>query len=131
GTALRWSVAEATRLPEPTAAKRKPRSLEELWAELASDDGEAAELAGREMATTSGASAWLAKHVAPAAPIDGAALARLVRLLDDENVAVREDATRRLVALDGQARSAVEAALKAESAEVRKRAGLILSRMGG
>jgi WD40 repeat protein len=131
GTAMLWSVAEALKLMPAQAAKQKPRAVETLWAELASEDGEAAELAGREMtAAPEAAVAWLAKHLEPARAVDRAMLNRLVEQLDSENQGLRDDATRQLIALDEQARPALEAALmKSQSAEVRKRAAHVLERI--
>jgi hypothetical protein len=129
-TAILWSVAEALRLTPAAQAKQKPRGTETLWAELANEDAEAAESACREMTTTPEATvAWLAKHLEPARSVDRATLNRLVALLDSENQAERDDATRQLIALDEQARPAVEAALKSQSAEVRKRAAHVLERI--
>jgi hypothetical protein len=125
-----WSVAEALKLLPAQAAKQKARSVETLWAELASEDGEAAEQAGREMtAVPESAVAWLAKNLEPARAVDKATLNRLVEQLDSENQGLREDATRQLIALDEQARAAAEAALKSPSAEVRKRAAHVLERI--
>jgi len=62
--------------------------------------------------------------------VDKATLNRLVEQLDSENQAQRDDATRQLIALDEQARAAVESALmKSQSAEVRKRAARVLERI--
>lgn len=128
GTALLWSVAEALKLP--TKASQKPRTPEALWAELASEDGAAAELAMREMVSTPEATvAWLAKHLEAVKEAERATLNRLVEQLDSDNQGAREDATRQLIALEEQARAVVEAALKSESAEVRKLAARILAQL--
>jgi WD40 repeat protein len=130
GVAFLWSVAEASKLPTQ-GVKSKPRTIEALWEALASDDAEAAESAVREMSATPDAVAWLAKRLEAVKAADRAELKRLIERLDAEDEGVREEATRRLIALEEQARSAVEAALRSGSAEVRRRAGRILGRLDG
>ena len=84
----------------------------------------------RELVTTPDATVpYVSRNLEAARAVDRQTLSRLVQQLDDENQTARDEATRQLIALDEQARSAVEAAQKSPSAEVRKRVGQILERL--
>jgi WD40 repeat protein len=127
GTVLVWNVADARQLPPP-AAKRDPvRSLESLWADLASEDAAIAEKAQRAMeARATEALPFLARNLRPVRPIEPARLSSLILELDSSEQVTRDRASAQLGLLAEQAVPAMRKAVDSPSAEVRKRVKALL-----
>jgi hypothetical protein len=121
---------DATGLGKDGPLKLAPEEVEKHWSELTSPD---ASLAYRSFWTLAAggesAQGFLAKKVpdADAPPADAAAIAEWIKQLDDDDFAVREQATIQLARQVVRARAMLEEELKrTTSAEVRARLGRIL-----
>src|SRR5262249_40119941 len=127
-TLLLWEVAGRGAGVELPAGE-----LEAVWAALAGEDARAAYRAGRQLeATPRTAAAFLAGRLRPATAEEPERLARLIRKLDDDAFAAREEAGRELEKLGEQAVPALRRALEGQpSPEVRKRVTALLSRLEG
>jgi hypothetical protein len=114
-------------------AEPTPRRLEELWRDLGgADAGRAYDAVWRLAAAPRQAVPLLRGRMRPAAPVPAGRIARWVADLDDDNFAVREQASRELEAAGGAARAALQKALAGEpSAEVRRRAEALLQKLDG
>jgi RNA polymerase sigma factor (sigma-70 family) len=124
-TVLAWDV----RPPRGTAG-----SLDAAWEDLARPDAaEAFRAQGRLRAVPQEAVAFLAGRLKPAAPADPKRLAALVADLDSPEFATREQATRGLRELGGQAAAALREARDrpGSTLELRRRAGDLLAELEG
>jgi hypothetical protein len=123
-----WRGARPAR-PRPLA----PEQLERAWADLGSADAAAGYRAVTALAAAPAqAVSLLRQRLRAVAAADRGELDRLVAELDDKDFPVRERASRRLEELGEAARPRLLRALGAPpSAEVRRRAGLLLRRLEG
>ncbi len=132
GTVIVWDVAEALRLAPAPAPPASRRPAEALWADLASEDAGVAAAALDDLeAQPQRALAVLVRHMRPVAEPPAGLVARLVGDLDAPRAATREKASVDLDALGDVAVGELRNALASPSAEVRKRAGVLLARHGG
>ncbi|HKB01370.1 MAG TPA: sigma-70 family RNA polymerase sigma factor [Gemmataceae bacterium] len=129
-TALVWDVTGRL-----TGAKRTTPTKERLaalWDDLTADDATKAFAAIRELSFADGAVAFLRDRVRPAAAPDRERIDRLVADLDSNTFAVRERATKELMAMGDAADAAVRQALAGKpSAEARERLEALAARLDG
>jgi WD40 repeat protein len=111
----------------------KGKKMDQLWADLASDDGMISFKAMVELiGAPKEAVQFLGTKLQPVPGATPEAIAKLVEELDDKQFAVRSKATRELEKLGGQARAALEkAAAKPASAELEARVKKLLDRLDG
>jgi WD40 repeat protein len=130
-TAYVWDVAAALAAERRVAVKLTPKELDDLWAEMASDDAAKAYRAVGKMEDAPESSvAFLKKHLQVAKP-NAQRLAKLVAELDDDAFAVREKATLELEAMGDEAEGVVRKALQNKpSVEARRRLERILAKLG-
>ena len=121
-TALVWDVSKLER-PAPPAKPLQGADLEACWQSLASDDAAKAFAAICDLtAAPKDAVALLKDRVKPAAPLDMKRVQDLLRQLDDDNAAVRQQATAYLSSLGEQLLPVIDKTLAANPPlEVRKR----------
>jgi hypothetical protein len=96
----------------PAADGQPQRPLEELWANLASDDAALAYRAIWSLCDNAKAADFLATKIAPAQPIDKAALASHIKDLDSDSFKQYEAARQAIVKMGDQAAQALALALK-------------------
>jgi WD40 repeat protein len=130
--ALVYDVAELHGGERPGRGKLSAAVLEGLWGELAGPSGERAYRAVQRLAAAPEGVPFLRGRLkAPPGP-EARRLARLVADLDDDDFAVREQATRELERLGARAEPALRKALEGQpSAEVRARVGGLLEKLKG
>jgi hypothetical protein len=129
-TALVWDV---TGLGEegPQAVDLPAQEVEGLWAGLGGDAARAGRAVWKLAAAPRQAVPLLRGRLRPAAA-DEARMTRLIADLDSDRIAVREKAAQELEQLGDIAEPALRKALAGPpSAEVRRRAGQLLERLGG
>jgi RNA polymerase sigma factor (sigma-70 family) len=125
-TALVWDAARLVP-PAPKIQEQAAERLDELWADLKSDDaGKAFRAMVVLEASPKSAAALLAKRVKSAEAPDAKQLKKWVADLDNDNFEAREKATTELARLGELARPALEAAMMSKSAEARRRAEELL-----
>jgi hypothetical protein len=131
GTLLVWDAAGAARAaPEAVPDERRVRAA---WADLGSSDPVRALAGVRILAAAPARAAPLIRAaVRPAAPVDAAAVDRLLADLASETFATREKATAGLIAAGDAAEEKVRAFLVATpSPEARQRAAQVLGAVSG
>jgi WD domain, G-beta repeat len=128
GTVLVWDVAEALKLPAP-AVPADTRSLEALWADLASSDAGLAEKAQRELEQRPTALPFLARLMRPVRVVEPARLKKLIEDLDSGNPTDRDRASTDLERLGDQAVPILKKSLQSPSPEVRRRVERLLARL--
>lgn len=129
-TALIWDVREAaeTARPHPTDVPRE--RLEQLWADLASDDGSRVHRAIWGLVAARQIMPWLREHLKPAPRVDAQRIAQLIADLDSDTFAVREKATRELEEIADCAEPALRTALANKpSLELRRRVEPIVEKL--
>jgi len=125
---------DATGLSRGGPLKLTPEEVEKHWRSLSSND---ASIAYRSFWTLAAAGDSAKTILAdklggPAAPAGDASIKEWLKQLDDEEYAVREEATRQLTTHFALARKLIEEELaKAESAEVKARLGQIIAATSG
>jgi WD40 repeat protein len=126
-----WSLA-ALPPPERPAPPANRKELEALWADLGGADPARAYRAVWALAAAPRlAVPFLAEQARPAAGgVDHARIARLVAELDDNDYQVRARATKALAQLGPAAFPSLRKALASPSAEVRRRATMLLEKKG-
>jgi WD40 repeat protein len=134
GTVVIWDVTG--RLPSRDDPKRRPspQELQALWSDLAVEDADIGYRAILRLTAAPGeAVALLRQQLRPveAKDVDESGIARLIALLDDDDFAVREEASRELRRLGAKCRPALVRALAKEPVpEVRRRAEQLLDKLG-
>jgi WD40 repeat protein len=126
-----WSLA-ALPPPEGPAPPTNRKEVEALWADLGGADAARAYSAVWALSAAPGLTVpFLREHArAPAGGVDHTRIARLVAELDDNVYEVRVKATEALEKLGPAAYPALRKALASPSAEVRRRAGMLLDKKG-
>jgi hypothetical protein len=122
-TVMIWDVAEALK-PRPLEeeAPALVRAAEDLWADLASDDGAKAEQASREFAASPAVAVrFLKAQLKPEAAVESARLAKWIEELGSETFEVREAAMRALEQANEQAAGALRAAKERPGSKERGR----------
>jgi WD40 repeat protein len=131
-TALLWDMPAALEVAQH-ANRVVPavRSMEQLWADLGSDDPQRADAALRELtARPKETLTMLKEHLHPVKVMDAKQLAKLVAELDDGDFGVREAAAAELEKTGEQARDALKAALAGKpSPELKRGAGDLLKKL--
>ena len=129
-TVLVWRLSEIYG-GDTLIAKLETKHLEGLWADLANDDaGKAYHAVYTLIGGSKEAVPFLQQYLRPVAAPDAQRLARLLAGLDDDQFAVREEASQQLEQLDELARPALEKALSGQSsAEVKLRAQILLDKL--
>jgi WD40 repeat protein len=124
GTAVVWDLETAANPVRREAVKK----LEALWAELASEEAEAAYAAQNSLiAQGDAAVAQLRKGLSPVPAVAPAQIHALIADLNDRRFAVREKAMQELTRLEGQAAPALKQVLETKpSSEIVKRARALL-----
>jgi WD40 repeat protein len=132
-TAVVWDVTGLLRDGELRPVTLQPVQVERLWAELASRDAAKAYQALWTLVTAPRqAVPWLGERLRPVAAPDPRRLAQLITDLDNEQFAVREQATEELEKLGHLARPALRKALEvAPPLEVRQRVERLLRKLEG
>lgn len=131
-TALLWDVFGLRDQPT-VGAGLTDKSLDDLWSDLADADAAKAYRALCRLARSpeQGVS-LLQRHLRPASPAEGPRLARLIADLDNDQFAVREEATRELEKLGTLAEAELRKALaNRPSPEMRRRVEHVLARTQG
>jgi WD40 repeat protein len=116
----------------PPAAPLTAKALEELWADLAGNDGAKTDIAVETLAGAPGqALPFLDERLRAAKPADASEkkIAALIRQLDDESFTVREQATQELANLGLAARPQLQQAANDNSTEVRNRSKQLLDKL--
>lgn len=134
-TVLLWDLRAAMDKVRQNTPKLSPEQAEQIWADLASDDAGAMHRTSWILGT-SGADAVrvLAERLQPV-PVDrelGPRIQRLTRQMDDDQFAIREQASQEAAELGEAAEPFLREALKsAGSAEVRHRIRRLLQDLSG
>ncbi len=126
-----WSLA-ALPPPERLEPPANRKAIETMWADLGGADAARAYSAVWALGAAPRLTVpFLREHARPiAGGIDHKRIARLVAELDDNDYQVRVNATRALEKLGPAAYPALRKALASPSAEVRRRAGMLLEKKG-
>ena len=137
-TVLVWLLPELYRGDAISTAKLEPKHLENLWADLASDDAAKGYQAvgtliwRAESRERPDVVPFLQERLQPAAPLDAQRIPRLLADLDADQFAVREKASQELEQLGELAQPALKEALAGQpSAEVQQRVQTLLDRLSG
>jgi WD40 repeat protein len=125
-TALLWDLVGHGDMRQ---GKVSATELQELWAKLGSEKAETAHVAMGVLARASEQTvAWIRTHLPPS--LESEQVARLIRKLDDDDFAVREEADAALQRLADLAVPTLQKALKGKpSAEVRRRVTRLLEQL--
>jgi hypothetical protein len=130
-TVLLWDAVGARSRQQPQAPL-DAAELNRLWGELAKENAVAAYQAICKLrASPKHAAALFERHCQPVPRIEAKKLAELLRRLDSNQFAVREQASKELIALGEAAEPALRQALRDPSLELRRRVEQILDRPGG
>jgi WD40 repeat protein len=134
GTVLIWDMTRLTTVKKWPKGHPSPTELAELWADLSVDDADRGYQAILKLAAAPAEAVALVRkqlQPVPATELDDKGIARLITLLDDDDFAVREDASRQLRRAGAKSRPALLKALKNKPApEVRRRAEQLLEKLG-
>jgi RNA polymerase sigma factor (sigma-70 family) len=125
-TIVIWDVTGRVCPDKPDLAILDARAQDRLWADLAASDAAKAYQAMQVLLGSEQTVSLLRKRLRPAAAVDPARLNRLVRELDSDDFAVRENSTKELVAQGDRAETILREALPEASAEARRRIEEIL-----
>src|SRR5262249_4307467 len=130
-TALVWDVATVLQMAGPPRRPPPPRSLEQLWSDLGSDDSRRADAALRELAARpKEALPLLKERLRPAPAVDAQRVAQLIAELESDAYDGRERAATALAKIGEPARRALQAALKSKpSSELKHRADELLKKL--
>jgi hypothetical protein len=133
-TALVWDLAEVGKGLASKPVKRTAAELDALWGDLAGEDVEKAGAAVWALRASPEEAVKLIRDRVPkaTAPDQGSRIDELIKQLDDDQFDVRENATKELIKLGKTAEKAVREVLaKPPSAEVKRRAEVILEKLKG
>jgi WD40 repeat protein len=126
---LLWDLTGRTRGGR-APARLTSKDADKLWAELAGEASRAYQALGTLAVSAETVLPLFRKRLQPIAPPEPKYVARLIANLDDNDFAVREEASRALEKLDELAAAALREALAGKpSAEVRRRANRLLERL--
>ncbi|MBN9524312.1 hypothetical protein J0H58_38330, partial [bacterium] len=126
-----WDVSAVTGRKHGSAA-RTPADLDADWAALAGDAATGYAALGRFVAAPDASVPFLTKYLQAASATDPAPVERLVGKLGDADFTAREAASKELTALGDRAEPVLRKALAGTpSAEVRRRLGVLVSRLVG
>jgi hypothetical protein len=125
-TIVIWDVTGRICPDNPDLASLDAKVEARLWADLADGDAAKAYQAMQVLLGSEQTVNFLRKQMHPAAAADQERLNRLVAELDSDDFAVREKATKELVALGDRTESLLREAIPKASAESRRRIGDIL-----
>jgi WD40 repeat protein len=133
GTAIVWDLAVVDKKLPPSKVKLAAAELETAWTDLGSDDAGKAFLAGWALTfSPEQAVDVIRKHVPKPAAVNERRIPDLIVQLDDDDFDVREKATKELLNLGPVVEAPLrETIAKAPSAEVKRRAELILEKLKG
>ena len=123
GTTLIWDLEPKTWRAGVVVKDLNGRDLEQMWADLASEDaGKAHRAVWTLAAVPAKAVPFLKNHLHPVSSVDAKEVQRLIADLDSAQFAIRESAGKKLAAVGEQAEPALRQALEGNpSLEVRKR----------
>jgi WD40 repeat protein len=129
-TLLVWDGTGLLRQGHLPALTPSVAALADLWSELAASAARAEPALWKLVASGPRAVAWCKDHLRPAQPVPAGELARLLRDLDAERFAVREQAEHRLQELGDRVEAGLRAALaRTPPLEVRRRVEQLLGRL--
>jgi HEAT repeat protein len=130
GTALAWDLAKVPH-GEPSAVALQPADLAALWSDLGSADAVKAYHAISVLeASPKQAVPYVQEHLRPGPSAEEQRLAKLITDLDNEEFAVREQATDDLAKLGRQAEGALRKVLDGKpSADMRRRVQQLLEKL--
>ncbi len=133
GTAVVWDVAFLAKEARPAAMALTPAQLDAHWDALAgADAAKAGEAVAALVASGSQAAVIARERLKWGGSADPKRIDKLVAELDDDDFNVREQASRELERLAGQAEAALRKALAAEpSAEATRRVSELLKKVEG
>jgi len=121
-----WDVTGRVCPEKPDLAILDAKAQDRLWSDLADRDAVKAYQAIQVLLGSEQTASLLQQRLRPAAAVDPARLNRLVRELDSDDFAVREKATKQLVAQGDRSETILREALPAASAEAGRRIEEIL-----
>jgi hypothetical protein len=132
-TVLIWDMGSLPARQPAGTRELSPGQLDSAWADLTGGDAAPAYQALWRLAGSPGQALPLLKtNLQASPPPDAKRVARLLGELDDDDFAVRQKATVELARLGAAAEPALRGALeKSASAEVRRRAELLLGKLQG
>lgn len=129
-TALIWDVRETAEAARPRPADVPRERLEQLWADLGSDDAIRAHQAIWRLVAARQIIPWLQNHLKPVPTADAQRIARLIADLDSDTFAVREKALHELEAIAEAAEPALRKVVANKpSAELCRRVEPILKKL--
>jgi WD40 repeat protein len=129
-TALIWDIREVAEVARPHSIDVPRERLEQLWADLAGNDGERVHRAIWGLVAARRGVQWLWEHVKPVPPADEKRIAKLIADLDSDTFAVREKATLELEATSEAAEPALRKALASKpTLELRRRVEPIVKKL--
>jgi WD40 repeat protein len=132
-TVVLWDVTSGLREKRPNGAVPSAEAIEALWSDLTGADARRSHRAVWELAAAPAQTVpFLRKHLRPVEgkPADSRIIARLIRDLEDDQFAVREQAMRQLETMGKEAQPALREALKNQpSLELRRRAEELLKKL--
>ncbi len=121
-TALIWDIGEAAEVARPRLADVSKERLEQMWTDLADDNGERVHRAVWSLTASRQLVPWLRERLKPIAPLDARRVGQSIVDLDSDTFAVREKATRELEEMGEAAEPALRKALADKpTLEVRRR----------
>ncbi len=121
-TALIWDIGEAAEVARPRLADVSKERLEQMWTDLADDNGERVHRAVWSLTASRQLVPWLRERLKPVAPLDARRVGQSIVDLDSDTFAVREKATRELEEMGEAAEPALRKALADKpTLEVRRR----------
>jgi len=130
-TVLAWDAGRLLKKGRAETAELAPGQMENLWKDLAADDGARAFQAIVRLSDSPKATvAWLREHVKPVTEVPAKQLDQLIGDLDNDQFAVRRQATEKLEQLGDLAEPALRKVLAGQpSLEIRKRAEQVLEKL--
>lgn len=129
-TALVWDIREAAETARPHSVEVPRERLEQLWTDLADNDGGRVHRAIWGLVTARQVVPWLREHLKPVSRVDAQRIAQMIADLDSDTFAVREKATRELEEIADYAEPALRKALADKpSLELRHRVEPIVEKV--
>jgi hypothetical protein len=129
-TVLVWDVTDLAGRAKRAPVELSSQEMSGVWDDLASEDAARAYTAMVKLSAGRGVMAFLASRLRPAAPVDGARLAGLLKDLNSDGYETRQKATTEIEKIGDQAESALRELLKGKPAlEARQRVERLLARI--
>jgi WD40 repeat protein len=132
-TILIWDVSRLSPTPKPAAVELTAKDVEGFWSDLAGDDGVKAFQSIQKLTSDpKQAVTFLQGQLKAAVPLDPQKISQLIKDLDSEGFAARDEATRELEKLGELAIPPLEKVLASQpSLETRRRAEQLLEKVSG